>query len=252
MKRLFTAVFAMLALVFSFSSCLKDEKPEFSISSGASYVLQESTQDSAFQYTPYFTIFSNSMEHILTEVTMTSAEKSLAMIKLSDYQWCTDNTKNIFSSPADINATYSVSAINANNERVIETLSTAFNENDILGEMKIDTLYYKDNVLAAVTDIPVNAVAVGYSFTFFNEEESPYNRVFTYVAADSYDYTGALIPLKNQAKDGKLDVKLQFDTDSQQDMMYFQKVRVGIVAVSTHGVHRIYNTKLLYTKAQSF
>lgn len=252
MKKLFTAVFATLTLAFSLTSCLKDEKDEFAITGGVSYVMQECAQDGSYTFVPYFTIFSSSMGHKIAEVKMTSAEKSLAMVKLSDYQWCTDNTKNIFTNPSDISATYTVTAIDANNERVVETLKASFDEKDILGEMKVETMYYKDNVITAITDIPTNAVAIGYSLTFFNEEESEYNRIFSYVVTDSYDFTGTLIPLKDQAKDGKVTAQLRFDTDSQQDMMYFQKVNVGVVAVSPHGIHRVYNSKILYTKAQAF
>lgn len=252
MKNFLSTVVAALVFTFAFTSCLKDEEAKFEITGGASYVMQELAQDSSFTYVPYFNVYSSSLEHKIVDVKMLASDKSLAMTKLSDYQWCTDNTLNIFSSPSELNATYNVTAFNANNETVTATLKVEFNEKDILGDMKIDTLYYKGDALNAVVDIPKNAVALGFSLCFFDQKESEYNRIFYYVAQDSYDFTGTLVPLAQQAKDGKITMKLNFDTDSQQDMMYFPQVRVGVMATSAHGVHRIYKTKMLSEKAQSF
>lgn len=248
MKNLLLALFASL---FLFSSCLDDNEVKFSIS-GSAYLFQEMQQDSSFVYYPYLTVYSTNMEHSIKDVSVENNTMSIPMSKQSDYVWISQMA---ISKPTDINGTFGIYATNQDDKSVSESISFAYDDKDILGEVKVDTLEYSRNTLTASLSVPTNAKVLGFFINAFNNESDAkqYNNVYYPVVGEYTGANGKVITLSDQAKDGRIKMQLIFDTDSEYDMAFCAKARVGVYASSKHAVYRVADgSKVVSKNEQSF
>lgn len=243
------------------SSCLKDEDIKFELQNGASYVLQEDGVDGDFIYSPFIYVYSSTTTHQLSNVTIQNETQSISTKKLSDWEWVTTGS---YPSVTSMNGKYTLIATNQNDETIETPLEIAMDEKDIVGEIKVDSFEYVNNKIKAKVFIPKNAVAVGFSINYAGKESAfdRYTNTFYYIA---YEYTSTIkdgktgqektvtTTLEDQAtEDGAVRISLAFDTDSDLDMIYANKVQIGIVASSRHGVHRVGPTRILTKGAQTF
>ncbi|MDO4461296.1 MAG: hypothetical protein Q4C30_02180 [Bacteroidia bacterium] len=254
-----------LLLVFSaflLTSCLKDDEEKFEILTGSNYILQETTGGDNFRYSPYIYTYSSSMSFKLTDVTVSNSEKSIPTKKLTDYAWVTTGS---FSSLDDIKGTYKLIAVNDKDDTIEETLDLSkLTDKDIIGDIDLVKFEYVKDSVIAVVHVPENAVALGFTFNFASAE-SKIDQVYDNFLYKEYEYTTSYKDPKtgkdvtvtktllDQAdKDGNIRLKYYFDTDSENHMLGYNIVQVGVFASSRYGVHRVGAKKFLSKNAQGF
>lgn len=246
--------------IFLFTSCLKDEDIKFEITSSASYILQEEAENDSFTFSPMIFISSTNTEHKISNFTIQNSTQAIETKKLSDYDWVTTGS---FPSLSAMNGKYTVIVTNQKDETITDELEFAFEDTDIVGEIKVDSFEYVNNVLKAKVFVPDNSIAVGFSLNHA-EKEAEFKAEYRALYYCVYEYSSTLTDSKtgketqvtttlmDQATDGAVYIKMQFDTDSDADMYYVNLAEVGIFAASKKGVHRVGPKQMLSKNAQTF